>query len=62
MQDCIAHGRSLRGDRNPRAKITVDDVIAIRASTDRQCNIARQYKLDQSTISQIRSRRFWAWV
>lgn len=55
-------GRVARGEGSGHAKITEDDVRAIRASTELQKVIAARYGLTQTTISDIKRRRSWAHI
>jgi len=48
-----------RGGRHPNALVTEDDVLAIRASNARQADLAAQFGLTQSTISDIKTRKSW---
>ncbi len=41
MADMVRHGRSPKGERNGRAKLTAEDVHAIRALKSAGCNTAR---------------------
>lgn len=53
------------GSRNGKAKtarLSVVDVLAIRASTDTQEALAIQYSKDQGSISRIRNRIAYAWI
>lgn len=43
-------------------KLTVDDVRAIRASTDKRYLLAHQYGVSEVAIWMVRSRRTWRWV
>jgi hypothetical protein len=61
-QDMIAHGRSLRGERNPNAKLTAEDVNTIRQAKHAHGLIARlaqAYGVSSSEISAIRSGDRW---
>jgi len=60
--DKVAKGRQARGEGNGRAKITADDVRAIRASSETRAQIARRYGLGWSTVNDIRKGRRWAAV
>lgn len=51
-----------RGEQNGRAKLTEADVSAIRASTETHREIAAQFGVDRSTISDIRRREIWRHV
>jgi len=53
--------RDLRG-RNGIAKITHDEVKAIRDSKASLKILAQQYNLCETTISSIRLRRHWQWL
>src|SRR5512139_2131601 len=55
MQDCIVHGRTNKGSKNPNSKLTEKDVLAIRADTRRQRIIADDYNIDASTVSDIKN-------
>lgn len=64
-QDKIMHGRSLRGERNPKAKLTADDVRAIRAAPERygmKSELARRYGVNNTLITRIRNGEMWAHV
>lgn len=66
MMDCSKKGRHAhpnrvkRGADNGRAKLTVDDVLAIRASTERQVDLAARYGITQTNVSAIKTRKAWA--
>jgi hypothetical protein len=63
MRDMGDKGRArtpqVRGERNPRAKLTEADVIAIRSSTLLQRELARIYGLTPTYVSEIRTRAVW---
>jgi hypothetical protein len=57
-----AHGTGLksgRGSANSNAKLTADQVVAIRASTEHPAAIATAYGVSRSTIVNILSGRTW---
>lgn len=60
--DMVAKGRSKRGNLRPQAKLTADDVRAIRASVEKQAVLAARYGVRQSHISSIRSHHAWPWL
>lgn len=62
--DKIGHGRSNRGERQGRAKLTAAHVRDIRARVvaETQTELAREYGIDPSTVSQIVNRKRWAWL
>lgn len=62
VADKMAKGRQANtaGERNGRAKLTTDQVRAIRASTETNTAIARRLGVSHQTVSQIRLRKRWA--
>jgi hypothetical protein len=48
-----------RGEKNGRAKLTTDQVSAIRAMPGRYADIASLYGVCRSTVSHIKNRRNW---
>jgi hypothetical protein len=63
-EDTVAHGKSLRGDRNPWVKITEDDVLEIYSlrGTALQREIARRYGVTNSLVSKIHCGKAWGWL
>lgn len=59
MADMVAKGRQAHGEKNFHAKLTKDQVIAIRSSVGTQREIAARYSVSRSLISMIRSERIW---
>jgi len=57
--DMVAKGRSVRGERHRSAKLTAEQVISIRASSDSNSAIARRLGMNCATISAIRLRKKW---
>jgi hypothetical protein len=62
MRDCASKGRRPSGMTHYLAKITDDDVRAIRASTEAQSVLASRYGIAQSAISRIQHRQTWKHV
>jgi hypothetical protein len=62
LADVIAHGNSSRGGKNASARLTVDDVRAIRAATGRYADIAAPFGIDRHTVGDIKLRKTWAWL
>jgi hypothetical protein len=62
MADRERHGRTARGERHGSAKLTEKTVIEIRASTKSTAELARSYKVGETTISAIKLRRKWKHV
>ena len=58
-RDMSAKGRSSRGARNPKAKLTATDVLAIRSSLMTGAQVARLYGIQPSQVSHIRLRKQW---
>lgn len=59
QRDRQRHGKSSLGEANARAKVTAEDVLAIRASAARNCELARVYGVSWSQIDSIRRRKTW---
>ena len=56
-------GRTANGERNGNAKLTFKDVCAIRSRTaggETQVQIAKDYPVEQQTISYIVRRQYWS--
>lgn len=64
LADKIEHGTDSRGERCHFAKLTERDVLAIRAAVNhrKQREIAQEYDIDQSTVSDIVRRKSWFWL
>lgn len=64
VRDRIAKGRSadVRGAKNGRAKLTEDDVRAIRMDSKSHGRVAREYGVRPYTVQMIRQRKTWAHV
>lgn len=56
-QDEIERGNTMRGSRHGNAKLTTEDVIAIRASRARTIDLAKEYDVTKGTISAIKGYR-----
>jgi hypothetical protein len=54
--------KTLRGSDNPRARLELWDVIAIRADRRKLTDIAADYSIAMCTVSAIKHRRIWAHV
>lgn len=62
--DRIEHGTANRGETNGQAKLTADDVRAIRAmqGSATQQDIADRFEVSRRTISDIHRGRRWSWL
>lgn len=64
--DMVAKGRATRapqeGEKNNHAKLTEDQVRAIRSDMRKLSEIATDFGIGQSTASQIRTRKLWPHV
>lgn len=58
-QDAVSKGRMAKGERGGMAKLTSEDVIAIRAANGRQWEIAERYGITHSNVSAIKLRKSW---
>ena len=63
IKDRMAKGRSrsgdMRGEKNPRAKLTAVQVEAIRADIRPSRRVAAEYCVSKSMINHIRAGDFW---
>lgn len=64
QQDRVAHGTHLRGTRQPTAKLTEADVLAIRAlkNVETVRVIAARFQVVHSSVVAIQNRKSWAWL
>lgn len=66
MADCVAHGRSPRGERSPRAKLSEMGVRVIRRLLERGAmlhkDIANVFGVSRGTVASIKSGDNWAWL
>ena len=62
IADKFQHGTLARGERNAKAKLTAEQVLAIRADARSNREIAAEYGMDRTQIANIRSRKQWAWL
>lgn len=62
--DELIHGTRIRGERHTSAKLTENDVLAIRALQGRllQREIAAQFGVTAQTVSSIHKKRKWGWL
>ena len=62
VADRVAKRRSAAGTRNGRAKLTEEQVLAIRADDRTLTEVAKDYGVCIATISHIRKRKIWQHV
>lgn len=62
MADMSLKGRAARGEKNYNAKLSADDVRAIRSDRRSNVHVALDYGVSPHTISKIKHRRLWAHV
>ena len=62
MYDMVSRGRSLKGEKHNRAKLTESQVKDIRKSSFGCDRLSRLYKVDRSTIKSIRRGETWKHV
>lgn len=60
--DMTSKGRSHKGELNHSTKLTREQVLEIRRSTDRSIPLGRKYGVAPQNINQIRKRQTWGWV
>jgi len=63
-EDTVAHGRTLRGRRHPKARLTREQVLEIRELRRELTlrEIACRFGVSIPTVSSILHRRSWAWL
>lgn len=59
IDDMLAKGRSRKGERHGRAKLTETDVLAILGSADTDAALAQQFGVTTATIVAVKQRRIW---
>ncbi len=57
--DMLRHGRRPRGETHWGAKLSSDDVVAIRASTELHKVIAKRFGISSSHVCSIKKGVFW---
>jgi hypothetical protein len=62
QHDRIAHGTGNQGFRNPRAFLTVEQIINIREAVGNDCSVARIFNVSRETARRIRKGIRWAEV
>jgi hypothetical protein len=63
--DRLEHGTDIRGEKHPRARLSIADVLdirALKASGAKGIEIARKYGVTAANISQICSGKKWGWL
>lgn len=58
-RDAVSKNRQAFGERNGHARLSNEQVEAIRQDTRSQSKIAIEYKISQSHVSRIKSREAW---
>jgi len=60
--DKETHGTRLRGERHAKAKLTPEQILAIRKAHGKQRDIAKQFGITQANVWFIKARRTWGHV
>lgn len=53
------------GEKHPQAKLTAEKVREIRArlaAGEKQCNLAKEFGLNQTSLHQLKTRKTWKHV
>ena len=63
-QDKVIHGTIVRGERHPQAKLTEEDVRAIRSliGTDTQKKIAKKLGVSYRQVAHVATGYCWSWL
>jgi hypothetical protein len=62
LRDAASKGRMERGEQHYNAKLTEDDVRAIRADTRLQREIAEDLGISRQNVSLIQNHKTWEWL
>jgi len=63
MRDMVSKGRSTRGERCPYAKLTSDDVVAIRAAHGvKRRELSRRYGVSETLVTLLRQGKRWTHI
>jgi hypothetical protein len=65
MTDMVRHGRSTRGSRNARAKLTeaqAREIKTRRAAGESGRSLAREFNISEQTVACIKTGRQWGWL
>src|SRR4249919_3011267 len=62
ISDKVSKGRQLKGEQIVQSRLTVSQVLAVRADDRYQRVIAAELGIKQSTVSRIKNRKTWAHV
>jgi hypothetical protein len=68
MRDMSVRGRyakakpAIQGESHVQAKLTMRDVLAIRASNESQRTLSKRYGINQATVSRLRRGKYWKWL
>jgi hypothetical protein len=62
MRDMYSRGRANppKGESHPHAKLTTDQVLAIRAATGPYRRVASQYGISKSYVCNLKAHRKWS--
>ena len=60
--DRVERGRQARGEKNGFAKLTQEQVVAIRADPRPFYPIARDYGITEAAVGHIKHKLVWAWL
>ena len=65
LENCAdreAHGTTARGERMGPAKLTTDQVLAIRTDAQSHRKIAAKYGVSHTAVGSIKRRVWWSWL
>ena len=63
MRDMVKRGRTVKGSKNGRSKLTEKEVLEIRNNiTNDNIMLCKKYNVDRHTISDIKLKRSWGWL
>lgn len=62
VRDMVMKCRQVQGERNGKAKLTADDIRAIRAESGTCTAIAKKWSISIGAVSKIRLRTSWSHI
>ncbi|MEQ9022446.1 MAG: hypothetical protein RLN82_06750, partial [Pseudomonadales bacterium] len=62
MEDCVSKGRQAKGASLPHTKLTTDQVHQIRSDKRAHEEIASDFGIGLSSVSNIKSLKEWSWL
>ena len=62
MRDAMIHGTGNQGFRNPRARLTREQIVAVREAKGSTAEVAAAYGVCRETVRRIKKGLRWGWA